>query len=414
MTTPTVSFVVPCYKLAHLLSDCVGSILAQTYSDFEVLIMDDCSPDNTAEVASSLKDPRVQYVRNEANLGHIRNYNKGIQMSRGRYVWLISADDRLRRSYLLERYVNLMDRNPRVGYVFCPGVGLRNGVETRLLRSHAYGKEDRIFSGREFITMVLSKFGGLLTPSVMVRRDCYEKVSMFPVEMPHQGDMYLWFIWALEYDVAYLAEPMVNYRDHELNMMKDFVARIPQTVFTDEVNVLWRTKRRSEQMGFGVLAHDLDYFIARKYAQAAEFALYGEGSVWGMSVKECEDALRANADSEQESGDLLQKFHSLMADRHRAHGAFANARRSTSIAGEYGISRNLVVEVLHSHDWKHTERWKVADLRLSAARIYWCQGKKSLGMLYGGYAFITRPTMVVRPLRRILRLFRSVPAHASF
>src|ERR1700758_36533 len=92
-TTPMVSFVVPCYKLAHFLSDCVHSILAQTCGDFEVLILDDCSPDNTAEVARSFRDSRVHYVRNENNLGNLRNYNKGIGLSRGRYVWLISADD---------------------------------------------------------------------------------------------------------------------------------------------------------------------------------------------------------------------------------------------------------------------------------------------------------------------------------
>jgi glycosyltransferase involved in cell wall biosynthesis len=70
--TPIVSFVVPCYKLAHLLRECVESILSQTYGDFEVLIMDDCSPDNTPEVAQSFQHPRVKYVRNDPNLGHLR------------------------------------------------------------------------------------------------------------------------------------------------------------------------------------------------------------------------------------------------------------------------------------------------------------------------------------------------------
>lgn len=69
MRPPTVSFIVPCYKLAHLLPDCVNSILSQTYRDFEVLIMDDCSPDNTPQVAQSFPDPRVTHIRNDPNLG---------------------------------------------------------------------------------------------------------------------------------------------------------------------------------------------------------------------------------------------------------------------------------------------------------------------------------------------------------
>ena len=60
----------------------------------------------------------------------LRNYNKGISLSRGKYVWLISADDYLRRSYILQRYVEIMEKHPRIGYIFCPGVGVINGVET--------------------------------------------------------------------------------------------------------------------------------------------------------------------------------------------------------------------------------------------------------------------------------------------
>ena len=82
---PIVSFVVPCYRLAHLLPECISSILAQTYQDFEILIMDNCSPDNTPEVARSFDDPRVKHIRNEVNLGHLRNFNKGIATSRGKY-----------------------------------------------------------------------------------------------------------------------------------------------------------------------------------------------------------------------------------------------------------------------------------------------------------------------------------------
>src|ERR1700687_5683815 len=128
MKRPTISFVIPCYKLAHFLNECVDSILGQTYADYEILIMDDCSPDNTSEVANSFHDPRVKCIRNNDNLGHLRNYNKGIRLSRGRYIWLVSADDRLRHSYALERYVQVMASHPEVGYTFCPGMGLRNGV----------------------------------------------------------------------------------------------------------------------------------------------------------------------------------------------------------------------------------------------------------------------------------------------
>ena len=82
---PTVSYIVPCFKLGHLLPDCVDSILGQSHRDFEIIILDDCSPDDTPAVAARFRDSRVRYVRNTENLGHLRNYNKGIELSRGKY-----------------------------------------------------------------------------------------------------------------------------------------------------------------------------------------------------------------------------------------------------------------------------------------------------------------------------------------
>ena len=102
--SPKVSFLVPCYNLAHLLPVCINSILNQTFDDLEVLIMDDCSPDDTPRVAMSFKDSRVVHIRNEPNLGHLKNYNKGISLAKGDYVWLISADDFLRCTSVVERY----------------------------------------------------------------------------------------------------------------------------------------------------------------------------------------------------------------------------------------------------------------------------------------------------------------------
>ena len=146
-----VSFVIPCYKLAHLLPECLGSILSQSYEDFEILLMDDCSPDETPEVAQSFHDPRIKYVRNKENLGHLHNYNKGIALSQGKYVWLISADDCLRRTYALERYVQVMEDHPEIGYVFSPAVRLQDGQETEIVSWSIHGNQDAIFKGHTFL-----------------------------------------------------------------------------------------------------------------------------------------------------------------------------------------------------------------------------------------------------------------------
>lgn len=338
MTNPLVTFIVPCYKLAHLLSECVNSILAQNYPNFEVLIMDDCSPDDTSAVARSLSDPRIKYIRNERNLGHLANYNKGIGLSQGKYVWLISADDCLRRPYVLDRYVRLMEQQPNVGYVCCPGIALENGKETDRVQCGYFGPKDRIFRGSEFISTSLRKGYGLLAPSVLVRKDCYDKVSLFPIDMPHQGDRYLWFRWALEYDVAYMCEPMVNYRLHDLNIMKDLVARVPAKVFDDEVSVLWRTREHCESKGLRKLARQCEDALASKYAKAASSAIYcddyswGSASYWRLNVEKCNQALRRGTSGALNYRRMRGKFSEYLGNQHWRHHDFAAARRSYASA----------------------------------------------------------------------------------
>lgn len=263
--SPTVSFVVPCYKLAHLLAECVDSILRQTYTDFEILIMDDCSPDNTAEVAESFTDARVRHVRNDPNLGHLQNYNKGIRLARGKYVWLISADDCLRQSYILERYVATLEANPRVGYVICPAIGLRKQGETGLLTYAYHGDHDHIFNGKQFLQKLFYE-NSVIAASGLVRKQCYEQISYFPLDMPFAGDWYLWCIFAAFYDVAYLSEPMVYYRLHELSMTTQINHNTPRLCAADDVLVLWRLKEFVDKSGDRSLRKAWIRAIANRYA----------------------------------------------------------------------------------------------------------------------------------------------------
>src|SRR5262249_30433106 len=156
------------------------------------------SPDDTPAVAQSFADPRVRHVRHERNLGHLRNYNAGIAMSRGEYIWLISADDCLRGRTVLERYVSLLDANPRVGYVFCQGVGLTDEGETGLLPYSSHGSSDAIFRGHAFVERLI-RGNTILAAAGMVRRQCYDKVGMFPLDMPWGGDWYLWLAFAVHF-----------------------------------------------------------------------------------------------------------------------------------------------------------------------------------------------------------------------
>jgi glycosyltransferase involved in cell wall biosynthesis len=287
---PLVTFVVPCYKLAHLLSQCVNSILGQDYKNFEVLIMDNCSPDNTPEVAQSFNDPRIQHIRNESNLGHIRNYNKGMTLARGKYVWLLSADDMLRSPHVLGRFVDVLERNPRVGYVFCRAVELHQGKEKGIVRWADCGDEDRIWDGTSFL-MQLIQANCIVAPTVLMRKECHDKVGLFQPELPFASDWYMWCMLAMHYDVAYLSAPMVCYRVHEQSLTSLYSGEYVRICVGDELSVLWRVGRQAECASNPSLRGACDVAFIHRAFHLLMAPLRAEPSY--MSVAEFEEILQS-------------------------------------------------------------------------------------------------------------------------
>ena len=311
---PKVTFIVPCYKLAHLLPDCINSILTQTFGDFEVLIMDDASPDNTPEVAASFTDPRVRHIRNQPNLGHLRNYNKGIGLSRGEYVWLISADDYLHRPYVLQRYVDLMDAHPEVGFVFCPGVKVRNGQEIETLGYSLQGGNDRICNGRKFLTKLI-RANTIVAASGMVRKICYDSISVFPLDMPWGGDWYLWCVFSLAADVGYFAEPMVCYREHDLSMttklMKDDVDQCSR----EDITMPWIIKLKVKEAGYPYLVKACLDSAAHEYSRRIATKRY-KSAAPSMTLEQFEQSLCNSTSDENERRWVRARVYADLADLH--------------------------------------------------------------------------------------------------
>jgi hypothetical protein len=336
VTTPTVSFVILCYKLAHLLPECLNSVLSQTYEDFEVLVMDDCSPDNTADVAKSFQDPRIRYVRNEKNLGVLGNENEGVRLSRGKYVWIISADDYLRRPDVMQRYVELLEKNPTVGYTFSSGVAVRGGQEMEVLSYSKYRDRDEIISGQELLRDLLYR-NFVLAPSVLVRRECYEKISLYPhfvelggvnVDMVWAADWYLWCLFALSYDVAYFAEPMVGYREHDLSISSSMSLsreKLNLCVAAD-IAVPWMIRQKADASDLKALSKVCLQAVANEYATHGEAKRY-RNSKSSMSVADFEESLCRGTQNERERDWIRARFYAARGNRLSAKGKQVAARK---------------------------------------------------------------------------------------
>ena len=112
---PLVSIALPVYNGERYLAEAIDSLVAQTYTDFELLIVDNASTDTTAAICEdyAARDPRIRYFRNATNLGVYRNFNKAFQLSSGRYFKWASADD-LCHPQLVAKCVQVLDGDPRV------------------------------------------------------------------------------------------------------------------------------------------------------------------------------------------------------------------------------------------------------------------------------------------------------------
>jgi glycosyltransferase involved in cell wall biosynthesis len=240
-------------------------------------------------VARSFDDPRVRYVRNEPNLGHLRNYNKGIELAAGDYVWLVSADDRLRSPLVLERYLRVMEAQPQVGFAFCPGFGLRDDQETEVVSWSTLDRPDAILNGRVFLSRLLES-NCVVAPAGMVRKSCYDRLGGFPLDLPFAGDWYLWCLFALHYDVAYFAEPMVNYREHGQSMTDLLITDDLRRLSDDDFAVRWRLKAMIDAVGDAALAQHCTETIIGYYVHVLSGKKW-RGTKYQMSLEHFERSL---------------------------------------------------------------------------------------------------------------------------
>ena len=225
----SVSVIVPNYNHAPYLPVRLKSILEQTYSEFELLILDDCSPDNSREVIEAFAgDPRVRVVFNERNSGNTYlQWRKGLELTSGDYVWIAESDD-LADCRFLERLVPLLRANPEVGVSFCETVVIDEGgteLGWYVDQNFAPGtvqevlKREFVMKGREYVKRLMFPWNTIPNASaVLFRREALESVGGPVTSMRICGDWLLYCKILLEWDVAHVPERLNFFRQHSVNV----------------------------------------------------------------------------------------------------------------------------------------------------------------------------------------------------
>ncbi|RCJ22318.1 glycosyl transferase family A [Nostoc minutum NIES-26] len=213
---PKVSVIVPAYNAMQYLPETVDSVLQQTFTDFEVLIIDDGSLDNIKEWVSNLTDKRVKLI-SQKNQGVSLARNIGISQAQGEYIAFLDSDD-LWYATKLEKQVCCLDNNPRIGLVhsWMSVIDERGKPTGKVMTSDTEGS----------VWKQLVEQNTVACSSVMVRRLCFQTLGGFsPRQNEYPVDVEDWEMWiriAAHYPFAVIKEPLICYRQHISNTSKNW------------------------------------------------------------------------------------------------------------------------------------------------------------------------------------------------
>lgn len=213
-TSPTVSVCIPTYKGAATIGAAIESVLGQTLADFELIVIDDGSPDETRAIVDRYADRRLVYRRNDRNLGPQGNWNRCLELARGKYFKLLPHDDLLHPA-CLEQQVAVLDSDDagNIALAFCA----RNviGPDGRLLTSRGYpgGKEGRIDAQRLMCACVRRGTNLLGEPgAVLFRRSLAEKIGSFDATNPYVIDLDYWVRLLAHGDAYFCPSALASFR----------------------------------------------------------------------------------------------------------------------------------------------------------------------------------------------------------
>jgi len=224
---PKISVIVPNYNHARFLRQRIETILAQTFRDFELILLDDCSTDESRSILRDYaSDPRVRIEFNDVNSGSsFKQWNKGVRLSQGEFIWIAESDDYADERFL-ERLVPVLESNPNMQIAYCrswcvtEGNRLDGSAETHLPgMDHICWTADYCEEGEEVCRKYLVRSNIVLNASAVVfRKAVYEQVGGADESMLLCGDWKLWAAMSLTGKVTYLSEPLNYFRSHSASV----------------------------------------------------------------------------------------------------------------------------------------------------------------------------------------------------
>ncbi len=227
----SVSIIIPNYNHEQYLKQRIDSVLNQSYQDFEVIILDDKSTDNSKIVIESYRSHAKisKIVYNEVNSGStFKQWNKGINLAKGELIWLAESDDYASENFL-EELVSMFEENQNLGIVYCNS-NLVNEKNEILRLTHSW-KNNLFVSNRwdsNYENIGVDEVNNyLIYQNIIDNASCalFKKSKIIEAGMADEkfkyvGDLYLYMKILMISDVAYLSKPLNYFREHSVNTTK--------------------------------------------------------------------------------------------------------------------------------------------------------------------------------------------------
>jgi glycosyltransferase involved in cell wall biosynthesis len=209
--TPNVSIIIPAFNREPFISESIESALKQTFSDFEIIVIDDGSTDKTVEVAQKYSDDhRVNIMRNEKNLGIANTRNKAVRMARGKYIAMLDSDDVWIDKNKLQKQFDFLESNPNYALVGSNMVHI--DVKGEKIKEVIFPINDIT------IRKTILRRNPFAQSTILCRKEAMENAGLYSTRFTICDDYDLWLKIGRDWKFANINESMTGYRIHGNNI----------------------------------------------------------------------------------------------------------------------------------------------------------------------------------------------------
>lgn len=385
---PKVSVCIPTYNQGRFIGQAIQSVLEQSFQDFELIIVDNCSTDNTQEVVKSFSDKRIKYFRNNTNIGGGKNWNKAISLATGGYISILHSDD-FYLPGILEAESQVLDLNPNVGLVYSACRVISEKGEELFVYPLFYS--DYINKGiSELKTLLFNDH--IPVPTVMVRKECYKKLGGFWIDNFNiAGDYEMWMRICLYYDIAYISKVLACYRIHKSQSVPEII--------------------RTGLMGSGCVKIHKKFFSDLPPSASSLLALKNETLARDYLRSACNNCIIGNLSSARE--DLISavsEYPSLLQNPYYAgkfvYETIKNYSSATFLSTDYTIALDSFLSI------NNIDRKEIMN------KIYLDESLGSIRRLIGSYyynwgRFLYFKDKYKKGLKYLLRAFLNNPFNSK-